>query len=407
MEIIREGYLKEIRRFYDSNLIKVITGVRRCGKSIILKQIENELLFKNLIYYDNIITINFEDIKYDKLNTYKKLNAYILKQIKDKKKYYILLDEIQHVRQFEKVLSSLKATQNVSIFVTGSNSKLLSGRLASLLVGRCKEFKIMPFTYSEYLEYFEENRIELNNNPLNDYLKFGGMPQRLDYKEEKDIIDYLKSIYDGIVNKDICNSKSHINKETFNIISKYIISNASKEFSAQNVVDYFNKYNNSSLDRKVVYRYLEKLEEACLISRVHRYDIASKRNLKAIEKQYAIDNGFILACSESNNVILSHLLENAVYNDLVFKGYDVKIGKTYKGEIDFVAMKASKKCFIQVAYLLSDEQVIEREFGAFKSIKDPSPKFVLSLDNFDMSRDGITHINIIDFLLNKKGLFLS
>ena len=407
MEIIREGYLKEIRRFYDSNLIKVITGVRRCGKSIILKQIENELLFKNLIYYDHIITINFEDIKYDKLNTYKKLNAYILKQIKDKEKYYILLDEIQHVRQFEKVLSSLKATQNVSIFVTGSNSKLLSGRLATLLVGRCKEFKIMPFTYSEYLEYFEENQIELNNNLLSDYLKFGGMPQRLEHKEEKDIIDYLKSIYDGIVNKDICNSKSHINKETFNIISKYIISNASKEFSAQNVVDYFNKYNNSSLDRKVVYRYLEKLEEACLISRVHRYDIASKRNLKSIEKQYAIDNGFILACSESNNVILSHLLENAVYNDLVFKGYDVKIGKTYKGEIDFVAMKDSKKCFIQVAYLLSDEQVIEREFGAFKSIKDPSPKFVLSLDNFDMSRGGITHINIIDFLLNKKGLFLS
>ena len=407
MEIIREGYLKEIRRFYDSNLIKVITGVRRCGKSIILKQIENELLFKNLICYDHIITINFEDIKYDKLNTYKKLNAYILKQIKDKEKYYILLDEIQHVRQFEKVLSSLKATQNVSIFVTGSNSKLLSGRLATLLVGRCKEFKIMPFTYSEFLEYFEENKIEFNNNPLNNYLKFGGMPQRLEYKEEKDIIDYLKSIYDGIVNKDICNSKSQINKETFNIISKYIISNASKEFSAQNIVDYFNKYNNSSLDRKVVYRYLEKLEEACLISRVHRYDIASKRNLKSIEKQYAIDNGFILACSESNNVILSHLLENAVYNDLVFKGYDVKIGKTYKGEIDFVAMKDSKKCFIQVAYLLSDEQVIEREFGAFKSIKDPSPKFVFSLDNFDMSRDGITHINILDFLLNKKELFLS
>lgn len=325
----------------------------------------------------------------------------------DKKKYYILLDEIQHVRQFEKVLSSLKATQNVSIFVTGSNSKLLSGRLATLLVGRCKEFKIMPFTYSEYLEFFEKNHMQLNNNPLYDYLKYGGMPQRLDYKEEKDIIDYLKSIYNGIVNKDICNSKSHINKETFNIISKYIISNSSKEFSAQTVVDYFNKYNKTDLDRKVVYRYLEKLEEACLISRVHRYDIASKRNLKSIEKQYAIDSGFILACSESNNVLLSHLLENVIYNDLIFKGFDVKIGKTYKGEIDFVAIKESKKCFIQVAYLLSDKQVIEREFGAFKSVRDPSPKYVLSLDDFDMSKDGITHINIIDFLLNKKELYLS
>ncbi len=407
MEIIRERYLSEIRRFYDSNLIKVLTGVRRCGKSIILKQIENELLSKHHTNYEHIITINFEDIKFDKLNTYIKLNNFILKKIKDNERYYILLDEIQHVRQFEKVLSSLKATQNVSIFVTGSNSKLLSGRLASLLVGRCKEFKIMPFTYSEYLEYLNKNNIKLKNNSLNDYLKYGGMPQRLDYKNEKDIVDYIKSIYDGIVNKDICNSKSHINKETFNIIAKYIISNASKEFSAQSVVDYFNKYNNTNIDRKVVYRYLEKLEEACLISRVHRYDISSKRNLKSIEKQFAIDGGFILACSESNNVILSHLLENVIYNDLLFKGYDVKIGKTYKGEIDFVAMKDSKKCFIQVAYLLSDESVIEREFGAFNSIKDPSPKYVLSLDNFDMSRNGITHINIEEFLLGKKELFLS
>lgn len=407
MEIIRERYLSEIRRFYDSNLIKVLTGVRRCGKSIILKQIENELVNKNLVNNEHIITINFEDVQFDKINTYSKLNTYILKQIKDDGKYYIFLDEIQHVRQFEKVLSSLKATQNVSIFVTGSNSKLLSGRLSTLLVGRCKEFKIMPFSYSEYLEYFKKNNIQPTSNSLNDYLKYGGMPQRLDYNREKDIIDYLKSIYDGIINKDICNSKSQINKESFNKIAKYIISNASKDFSAQNVVDYFNKYNGSTLDRKVVYRYLEKLEEACLISRVHRYDVSSKRNLKSIEKQYAIDSGFILACSESNNVILSHLLENVIYNNLIFKGYDIKIGKTYKGEIDFVAMKDSKKCFIQVTYLLSDETVISREFDAFKSVKDPSPKYVFSLDNFDMSRDGITHINVEDFLLDKKELFLS
>ncbi|MBQ9037216.1 MAG: ATP-binding protein [Erysipelotrichaceae bacterium] len=407
MEIIRERYLSEIRRFYDSNLIKVLTGVRRCGKSIILKQIENELISENFVSYDHIISINFEDMQYDKLRTYSKLNAYILKQIKDQGKYYIFLDEIQHVRQFEKVLSSLKATQNVSIFVTGSNSKLLSGRLATLLVGRCKEFKIMPFTYSEYLEYYRINGIELPDNPLNDYLKYGGMPQRLEYNNGKDITEYLKSIYDGIVNKDICNSKSKINKEAFNIIAKYIINNSTKEFSAQNVVDYYNKYNNANMDRKVIYRYLEKLEEACLISRVHRYDVASKWNLKSIEKQYAVDNGFILACSNTNNVILSHLLENVIYNELIFKGFEVKIGKTYKGEIDFVAMKDSKKCFIQVAYLLLDGTVINREFNAFKSIKDPSPKYVISLDSFDMSRGGITHLNLEDFLLDRKHLFLS
>lgn len=407
MEIKRERYLSEIRRFYDSNLIKVITGVRRCGKSVILNQIKEEIYFNNKTKKDHIISINFEDINFEYLKSYAKLNKYILNHIKDKEKYFIFLDEIQHVRQFEKVLSSLKATQNVSLFVTGSNSKLLSGKLATLLVGRCKEFKIMPFTYLEYLDYYKTNNISLPEKPLNDYIKYGGMPQRFDYNIEKDIIDYLKSIYDGIINKDICNIKSRIDKETFNLIAKYIISNASKEFSPQNIVDYFNKQNNEKIDRKSIYRYLEKLEEACLISRVNRYDISSKRNLKSIEKQFIVDTGFALACSNTNNIVLSHLLENVVYNDLIHKGYDVKIGKTYKGEIDFVAMKESKKCFIQVAYLLSDENVIDREFNAFNSVKDPSPKYVFSLDEFDMSRNGITHINIEDFLLNKKELFLS
>lgn len=406
MEIIREQYLNDLRKFYDSNLIKVLTGIRRCGKSVILKQIRDELKLKN-ISSDHIIDINFEDVRYANIKSYKRLNSYILKYIQDDNKYYIFLDEIQHVRQFERVLASLKATKNVSIFVTGSNSKLLSGRLATLLVGRCKEFKIKPFTYSEFLEYYKMNNLKLPNKPLNNYLRYGGMPQRLDYEEEKDIVDYLKSIYDGIVNKDICNSKSKINKELFNLIAKYIISNASKEFSAQNVVDYFNKNNNDKLERMVVYRYLQKLEEACLISRVNRYDIASKRNLKSIEKQYLTDSGFMLACGESNQVGISHLLENIIYNELIHKGYNVRIGKTYKGEVDFVAMKDEKKCFIQVAYLLSDEDVIKREFGAFLSIKDPSPKYVLSLDDFDMSRDGIIHLNIEDFLLDKKTLFLS
>ena len=407
MLIKRMQYLENIRRFYESNLIKVLTGIRRCGKSVILDQIKDELTKDYNKRLDHIVSINFEDVKYSDIIDYKKLNDYILKSIVDDNKYYIFLDEIQHVKQFEKTLASLKATKNVSIFVTGSNSKLLSGRLATLLVGRCKEFKIMPFTYNEYINYFRDNKMNLPEKTLQNYIRYGGMPQRLDYYLEEDIKDYLKSIYYGIIDKDICSGQSKINKETFITISKYIITNSSKEFSAQNIVDYYNQNNPDTIYRETVYRILDKLEQACLISRVKRYDIATKRTLKQVEKQFVIDNGFVLACNDSNKVFVSHALENLVYNELIYRGYEVKIGKTYKGEIDFVAMKDGKKCFIQVAYLLSSDDVIEREFGAFKSVRDASPKFVLSLDEFDMSQDGITHINIEDWLTNKIDLSLS
>lgn len=406
MFIKRTKYLDLIRRFYDSSLIKVLTGIRRCGKSVLLSQIKEEIKETYNIDEDHIISINFEDVSFTNLRNYIKLNNFIIKKIKDKNKYYIFLDEIQNVRNFEKTLASLKATQNVSIFVTGSNSKLLSGRLSSLLVGRCKEFKILPFSYTEFLQYYKENNLPLPLQPLNNYIRLGGMPQRFDYDNEDDIKDYLISLFNGIIDKDICNSRSNINKENFTTLAKYIISNATKEFSATSISDYFNKTNNGNITRENIYRYLEKLEQACLISRVKRFDIASKRTLRLIEKHFVIDNGFFLACSQSNNILISHALENLIYNELIYRGYEIKIGKTYKGEIDFVVTKNNTKCFIQVAYLLSDESIIKREFSAFSSIKDSAPKYVFSLDQFDMSQDGIKHINIEDFLLNKIDIVL-
>ena len=408
MYIKRKRYLERIRPYYESNLIKVLTGIRRCGKSILLNQIKDEIVATKEIPDTHVIYINFEDLAFSNIHSYQRLNSYILKRIRDERKYYIFLDEIQHIKQFEKVLSSLKATQNVSIFVTGSNSKLLSGRLASLLVGRCKEFKIMPFTYSEFVEYHEENHLQLPTKPLLNYLRCGGMPQRLDYDDEEDIKEYLKSVFYGIIDKDICAPSSRIKKETFLTLSKYIIENVGKEFSSENVVSFYN-HNNKDGDiyKENVYRCLEKMEEARLISRVKRYDVPSKRTLKKIEKQYAIDNGFVLACSDTNKVFVSHILENVIYNELIFRGYDVKIGKTYKGEIDFVAMKNGKKCFIQVAYVLSDETVLEREMSSFASLKDPSPKYIMSLDDFDMSRDGVIHLNAEDFLLGKVDISIS
>lgn len=406
MFIKRTKYLDLIRRFYDSSLIKVLTGIRRCGKSVLLSQIKEEIKETYNINEDHIISINFEDVSFTNLRNYIKLNNFIIKKIKDKNKYYIFLDEIQNVRNFEKTLASLKATQNVSIFVTGSNSKLLSGRLSSLLVGRCKEFKILPFSYTEFLQYYKENNLPLPLQPLNNYIRLGGMPQRFDYDNEDDIKNYLISLFNGIIDKDICNSRSNINKENFTTLAKYIISNATKEFSATSISDYFNKTNNGNIARENIYRYLEKLEQACLISRVKRFDIASKRTLRLIEKHFVIDNGFFLACSQSNNILISHALENLIYNELIYRGYEIKIGKTYKGEIDFVVTKNNTKCFIQVAYLLSDESIIKREFSAFSSIKDSAPKYVFSLDQFDMSQDGIKHINIEDFLLNKIDIVL-
>lgn len=406
MYIKREYYLKTIRRYYDSNLIKVLTGVRRCGKSVLLSQIRDEILHLAKADQDHIIYINLEDFKFTSLKNADRLNTYINKLIKDDEKYFIFIDEIQHVNQFEIVLASLKATRNVSLFVTGSNSNLLSGKLATLLVGRCVEFKIMPFSYIEFIKYYQENNLLLPNEPLVNYLRYGGMPQRFDYSNEEDIKRYLKSIFYGIVDKDICHRKSKIDRDNFMTVATYIIANVTKEFSSERIVSFFNKNNDSEIYRITISRYLKKLEEACILTRVKQYNVSSKRILKKNEKHFVCDNGFILACSQTNHLLASHLLENVIYNELVLRGYDVKIGKTYKGEIDFVVMKDAKKAFIQVAYFLSSEEVIEREFGAYKSLKDNAPKYVLSLDKFDMSSNGIIHLNIEDWLLHKKDLVL-
>ena len=407
-QIKRELYLSQIRKYYELDLIKVLTGVRRSGKSIILKQIIKEL--KQKTDDKHIIYVNFEDFEFEEIDTAKKLHEFIKEKIKDTQKYYIFFDEIQHVKEFEKVLASFRATLNCSLFVTGSNSKLLSGELATLLVGRTVEFKIMPFSYSEVVQLYLENKKEIPQDFIYDYIKWGGLPQRFDFSEEKDIKNYLESVYKGIVEKDIYKRDSEIEKYKFNTISGYVLSNAGKEFSAQNIVNFYNNQNEAnkqSFEKKTIYNYLDKLEKAYLISRVKRFNIVGKEILKTIEKQYAIDTGFRTINTNLVNFEDTFFLENIIYNELILRGYSVYTGKTYKGEIDFVAIDGKKKCFIQVSYLMPTEEIIRREFDAFKPIKDASPKYVLSLDKIDLSHDGITHLNIEDFLLHKKDLVLS
>lgn len=409
MQIKREIYLSKIRPYYEIDLIKVLTGIRRCGKSILLKQIIQELIEKG-ISENSIIYINFEDFEYDEIDTAKKLHELLKEMMKVNQRYYLFFDEIQHVNEFEKILSSLKATKNCSIFVTGSNSRLLSGELATLLVGRTVEFKIMPFNFKEACEYKKINNEEVDDNFIYNYIKYGGMPQIFDLKNESEVITYLKDHYNGICNKDIFKKNSSIEKYKFNTIASYVLANAGREFNAEKIVAYFNtnnENNKKNIDKKTIYNYLEKMEKAFLISRVKRFNIIGKEELKTREKQYAIDMGLRTINTNLVDYQDTFFLENVIYNELIVRGYDVFTGKTKNGEIDFVAIKNSKKCFIQVCYLLASESTIKREFGAYDSILDASPKYVMSLDKIDISHNGITHINIVDFLLGKVDLFLS
>lgn len=406
--IKREAYLSRLRNYYDVDLIKVLTGVRRCGKSILLKQIISEIEIKS--DKNHIIYVNFEDFEFESIKTAKQLYDYINPQIIDNEKYYLFFDEIQHVLEFEKVIASFKATINCSIFITGSNSKLLSGELASLLVGRTVEFQVMPFSFSEVVQLFNENNMKIPDDLIYDYIKWGGMPQRFVFKNEIEIKKYLEEVFKGILEKDIYKRDSKIEKYKFQTLSSYIFSNAGKEFSAENVINFYNsknELNKKILEKKSVYNCLEKLEKAFLISRVKRFNIVGKEILKTIEKQYAIDSGFRTINTNLINYEDTFFLENIIYNELILRGYSVYTGKTYKGEIDFVVIDNNKKCFIQVSYLMPNKETMNREFDAFNPIKDASPKYVFSLDKIDMSHNGITHINIEDFLLHKKDIFLT
>lgn len=402
-------YLSKIRKYYDIDLIKVLTGIRRAGKSRILEQIIDELRHLG-IDQDHILVINFEDLDYEYINTASRLNDYVKSKIKDDQRYYLFLDEIQHVKAFEKTIASLKATKNCSIFVTGSNSKLLSGELASLLVGRTVEFEIFPFNFKEATDYMKLIGREVAQDFIFDYIKWGGFPQRFDLIDESDIKQYLESVYQGIISRDILTRHSEIEEYKFRSICAYVLANAGKEFSASNIANYFNTVNNQNrieIDKKTVYNYLGKMEKAYFISRVKRFNINGKEVLKTIEKQYAIDPGLRTINTNLVNFEDTFFLENIIYNELIVRGYEVYTGKTYKGEVDFVAIKDRKKCFIQVSYYMINKETIEREFGAFSPIKDASPKIVLSLDRVDLSHDGMVHINIVDFLLGNVELPLS
>lgn len=398
----RELYLSKIRPFYESDLIKVVVGIRRAGKSTIMMQIIDEL--QNMkIPKEQIIYINLEYKEYSFIKNDDDLYNYIKSLIKNDLKYYIFLDEIQNVDKWEKTVNSYRAKEKYSIFITGSNSDLLSGELATHIAGRYVSFKVYPFTFSEVCELKnikDKNKYELKEY-LDDYIKWGGLPQRFEFDYEMQIKTYLIDVYDSIIVKDIIERFEIKDLDLFNRIVEYIVTTPSETFSAETLVNYFLGKEERKVAKNTLYNYLEYMVKGNLINKCERYDIRGKRILSGKYKYYLTDLGLGMIKNINRKPQMGAYLENIVYNELLVRGYEVSVGNIQNGEIDFIATKDNKIEYYQVTYTLANEKTIAREFDAYKNIDDNYPKYVLSTDTFDMSQNGIVHKNIIDWLLNK------
>ncbi len=397
--IARKEYLERIRPFYESDLIKVLIGIRRSGKSVLLKQIEAELI-EGGVDKSQIIYLNFEDLSYSFIVNEIDLNKYITERITNNNKYYLMFDEIQNVGNFEKAINSFRVTMNCSIFLTGSNGKLLSGELATHLSGRYVSFKIMPFSFREMCEIKGLNKTDIQDDDFMEYLNYGGMPQRFLMQSETETKVYLHDLYNSIVLRDIVQRSKIKDVDILNRIVEYMVINTSQTFSAKSISNFFESINRK-VSTETIYGYIEYISSSLIMNKAVRYDIRGKRILTRSDKYYLTDLGLSKINNTGFKIEIGSLIENVIYNELIHRGYEVYVGKTVKGEIDFIVMDGEKRSYYQVAYVLADEKVIKREFGAFDSVDDNYPKFVLSMDKYNFSRDGIIHMNIIDFLLNK------
>lgn len=397
--LIREKYLSQIRDFYnETSLIKIIYGLRRSGKSVILTQIIDEIKAKG-INDEQIIYINFESLDYSFIKNAKDLNDYIKSLVKNKKIYYVFLDEIQKIDDFEKGINSLRITNQFSIFITGSNSKMTFLELSTDLSGRYVSFRVLPLSFKEV--------VELTNTPKEGYKKllldifeWGTLPQRFSFNNERAKLNYISDVYDSILLKDVVERLNIKDITSFNKILQYVLETEGKEFSVTNVLNYL-KQEHHEIANDTLYNYLEALCSTFIMNKVYRYDIQGKSVLKTLNKYYASDLGVKKIKTNNKELNYSIALENIVYNDLISKGYEVFIGKTKKGEVDFVATKNKDLKYIQVCYTLSSDETIKREFGAYDSINDSYEKYVISLDDENYSRNGIKHINIFDFLMDE------
>lgn len=400
--IKREIYMEKIRPFIDTDLIKVLTGIRRSGKSIMLELIKLELL-EQKIDSTQFIHYNFEDIRHENLCDYHILHQEISKKLKKmKKKAYLFLDEIQEVNQWEKCINSLRVEFDCDIYITGSNSNLLSGELATYLAGRYVEFHLYPFSFCEFLEnyrnFYKESDLK---QAFQKYLIFGGMPYlgNLRYQEQP-CLQYLKDIYSSVVLKDIVSRHSIRDIDLLQRILYYLIANIGMNFSANSISKFF-KSEKRNIAPETVLNYIRYFESACLIYKLQRQDLKGKKLLEINEKYFMADHGLREALYGNNERDINQVLENIVFLEAMRRGYQVFVGKIAEKEIDFICEKKGEKIYIQVSYLLASKETIEREFGVYEQVEDHFPKYVLSLDEMNFSQNGIKHYNLIDFLLMK------
>lgn len=388
--IKREHYLKRIRGFYDSDLIKIITGIRRCGKSIILEQIMNEIKEKT----DNIIYLNFEDERIiSNISNCEQLLDYVDNNRKSGL-CYVFFDEIKEVTYWQKACKTLRL-RNTSVFITGSNSKILSKEFTKEFSGRYVSFRIRPFVYKEMIDYSKETG---NDYTITDYLICGGFPKLLEFSSKEDRLVYLNDIYSSIVNKNLIVRFNIKNTELLKKITNYILMSNARIFSSRSIESYLKSEQVDSSINTII-KYVSYLEEAYIIDRIKPYSTATKKELAYYFKIYDSDVAFNSILCIDNRYDISHNLENIVYNGLIYMGYEVNVFNNNNKKIDFVAFKDNKKYYIQVAYSVAEDKAYEREFRAFNKIDNNSKKILITNDEIDYSTSVIEHIKLKDFLL--------
>jgi len=400
--IVRNSYIRQLETFIDKPFIKVITGIRRSGKSSVLLMLRDKLLEKGVLA-EQIVFINFESFAHSELQSAENLYKHIVSKIQPAKKNYLLLDEIQEVENWEKCVNSLSVDFDVDIYLTGSNSHLLSSELATYLAGRYIEIPVFTLSFQEYLQfrttYFPLTKTDAQENFVR-YLRLGGFPaiHSAEYTEET-AYKIIFDIYSSIILRDTIQRHRIRDVELLERVVRYAFDNIGNTFSGKNVADYF-KSQQRKIDTNTVYNYLNALESAFILYRVPRYDIKGKELLKTQEKFYLSDVSLLYATMGYKDRLIAGILENIVFLELKRRGYAVYIGKSDTKEIDFVAEKHGKKIYVQVAYKLDNPQTIEREFSALLEIKDQFPKFVVTMDDFwKESIEGVQHFYISDFLL--------
>lgn len=400
--ISREIYMKRIRPFINTELIKVFTGIRRSGKSVMLELVKNELK-KSGVSDKNFLCINFEQFSNSELLDSKILHKRIVEFQKSADgKIYLFFDEIQEVDGWEKCINSCRVDFDCDIYITGSNAKLLSGELATYLAGRYVEFVIYPFSFAEFLEMNRQKNSQIDKSAcFTAFLKTGGMPFLANFLGDDSAKNqYLMDIYNSVVLKDVVKRNNIRDVDTLERIIAYAFSNIGHIFSATSLSKYF-KSEKRNISHDTILNYLKFCTDAFLIYKISRYDLEGKKVLTVNEKYYCADHGLREAVFGKNTQNIDQILENIVCLELLRRNFKVFVGKKDESEIDFIAERNGVKIYVQVAYLLASEETVRREFSVYDSIKDNFPKYVVSMDEFDFSRNGIIHRNIRDFLLGE------